>query len=268
MAPVWCALELPALVLLTILAVVLGMVGYATHIYVFFADDARSVSAALLLQRQLRVRFGAHGETVRIVVRTRYHTGLGELLMEEQGALASLQPFGFFESVCEPELLPESISEMFARALHRDFLFSEAEARRQNPQRLRKPTDRPWEQLDEGTRQSNRARAEAVEKQLGELSLGLRPRLDWNAPYFEFTAEEVGQLAQREHARWCEERRRHGWRHDLKRDDAGKLHPDLVDWRDLGESSKEFNRYSCRRIPLLLAGFDFEVFRTKTGPAP
>jgi len=238
-----------------------------THLYVFFADDARNVSAALLIQRQLRSRFGARGEGFRIVVRTRYLSGLGELLLEEHGALALLHPFGFLESVCDPGLLPGNTSEMLARALHRDFLFSEAAARRHDPHHSRKPTDRPWEQLDEDTRQSNRARADAVEKLLDELDLGLRPRLNWSAPYFEFTNEEVEHLAQREHTRWCEERERHGWCHAPTRDDAHKRHSDLVDWPQLCDSSKEFNRYSCRRIPLLLADFDFEVFRRSAGSA-
>jgi hypothetical protein len=236
-----------------------------THIYVFFSEDARSLSAALQLQRQLRVRFGEPGEAVRITVRTLYHTGLGELLLEEQGALALLQPFAFFESVCDPSLLPETATEMLARAFHRDFLLSEAKERRQDPRRPRKPTDRPWEKLDEDTRRANRARADAIEKQLSDFGLRLRPRLDWNAPYFEFTSAEIEELAKHEHARWCEERRSQGWRHGAPRDDARKIHPDLVDWPDLRESSKEFNRYSCRRIPLLLADFDFEILREENG---
>ncbi len=232
-----------------------------THIYVFFAEDARSLSAALQLQRQLRIRFGKPGETVRITVRTLYHTGLGELLLEEQGALALLQPFAFFESVCDPGLLPDTATEMLARAFHRDFLLSEAKARRKDPQLPRKATDRPWEELDEDTRRSNRARADAIEKQLSDLGLRLRPRSDWNAPYFEFTPAEIEELAKHEHARWCEERRSQGWRHSLRRDTARKLHPDLVEWPELRESSKDFNRESCARIPFLLADFDFEVFR-------
>jgi hypothetical protein len=239
-----------------------------THAYIFFADDARSLSAALLLQRLLRARFGAAGDEVRITVRTWYHKGLGKLLLEQEGALAALQPFGLFESVCEPDRLPCDTGELLARAFHRDFRASEAAAREKNPLRPRKPTDRPWEELDEDTRRSNRARADALEKQLAALDLGLRPRLDWTADYFVFRPEEIEYLARAEHERWCAERRRHGWRHGPRRDDPNKLHPDLVEWPDLSEPSQNFNRVTSRKIPLLLAEYDFEVYRLKARPGP
>ena len=234
-----------------------------THIYVFFSEDARSLAAALLLQRQLRIRFGKQGEAARITVRTLYRTGLGELLLEEEGALALLQPFAFFESVCDPIFLPETATEMLARAFHRDFLLAEARKRTQNPQSPPKGTNRPWEELDGETRQANLARADAIEKQVSALGLRFRPKLDWNAPYFEFKPAELEELAKLEHARWREERRSQGWRYGATRDEDRRLHPDLVEWPNLPEASKAFNRASCSRIPLLLAEFDFEVVRDR-----
>lgn len=50
------------------------------------------------------------------------------------------------------------------------------------------------------------------------------------------------QLAENSHEIWAEGRLAQGWRHGPSRDDAKKLHPDLVPYAELSDSEKDFDR--------------------------
>jgi hypothetical protein len=49
-------------------------------------------------------------------------------------------------------------------------------------------------------------------------------------------------LAENAHDIWATRRMRDGWTYGPKRDDTGKKHPDLVPYKDLPESEKEYDR--------------------------
>lgn len=54
--------------------------------------------------------------------------------------------------------------------------------------------------------------------------------------------ELVEHLAQNNHDHWAQKRLDEGWRYGLRRNDAQKEHPDLVPYKDLPESEKEYDR--------------------------
>lgn len=49
-------------------------------------------------------------------------------------------------------------------------------------------------------------------------------------------------LAENAHDIWAVRRMQDGWTHGPKRDDTAKKHPDLVPYKDLPESEKEYDR--------------------------
>ena len=49
-------------------------------------------------------------------------------------------------------------------------------------------------------------------------------------------------LAEHSHDTWAMQRMAQGWTYGPTRDDAAKKHPDLVPYRDLPETEKEYDR--------------------------
>lgn len=56
--------------------------------------------------------------------------------------------------------------------------------------------------------------------------------------------ELVEILAEHNHDIWARQRMAEGWRWGEQRDDAKKLHPDLVPYADLTEGEKQYDRNS------------------------
>ncbi|MEK7408111.1 MAG: RyR domain-containing protein [Acidobacteriota bacterium] len=50
------------------------------------------------------------------------------------------------------------------------------------------------------------------------------------------------RLAESAHDHWAQRRLAEGWTYGPRRDDAAKHHPDLVPYRELPESEKEYDR--------------------------
>lgn len=55
-------------------------------------------------------------------------------------------------------------------------------------------------------------------------------------------AQLIERLAENNHDIWAQQRMREGWTYGAQRDDARKLHPDLVPYDQLPESEKEYDR--------------------------
>lgn len=61
-------------------------------------------------------------------------------------------------------------------------------------------------------------------------------------------------LAENAHDNWAVKRINEGWTFGPKRDDAAKKHPDLVPYKDLSESEKEYDReMAIETIKVILA---------------
>ncbi|GAA3345510.1 hypothetical protein GCM10020358_52890 [Amorphoplanes nipponensis] len=94
----------------------------------------------------------------------------------------------------------------------------------------------------------------------------LAPNPVWGEPET-LTAELIERLARREHDRWCRFQRANGWRYGERRDDAGRQHPDLVEWERLSEAAREKDREAVRQLPELLADAGFRIVRVGAATA-
>jgi hypothetical protein len=54
--------------------------------------------------------------------------------------------------------------------------------------------------------------------------------------------ELTEHLAENAHDIWAKQRMAEGWTYGLRRDDKEKKHPDLVPYKDLPDSEKEYDR--------------------------
>ena len=65
-------------------------------------------------------------------------------------------------------------------------------------------------------------------------------------------AAHLEELAACEHYRWMAARVLKGWSHGNPRDNARKLHPDILPYQDLSESTREKDRACVRALAVVL----------------
>jgi hypothetical protein len=206
--------------------------------YVCLRDSAVALAAAIGL-RESAIRH----DGIRGPIFTRLRSGG---LMRPPGGVRSLQPlilYGFGGLVD---------SSSASRALLAD-PDEAAKAVHQNYSRIGGASAGPWEQLSEDMRVSNRRVAGHIPTKLAALGFDLEPWLalpdderPWPPPLAPGVplcrdAAERTRLAILEHERWMADRRLNGWRPGPTRDNARKIHTDLVPFDDLSEAVKGFD---------------------------
>lgn len=218
----------------------------STIAFVCLEDDAAGLRAAIRARRNLE----AH---VPVVVCTTNRASSVTELLSESGSnmLPNVWSFEVLEQVCTPEILLHGIRETMAQAFHAGYVESEL-AKGSNPSA---ESMRPWEELDETFRRSNRGAAFDIGPKLREVHCAVEPMADWDAPVFAFDGEEVERLARMEHERWCKDRTGDGWVYAPVKNVEKKEHPDLVSWEELSDEVKDKDREAVRLIPEVLATY-------------
>lgn len=218
----------------------------ATVAFVCLEDDAAGLRAAIRARRSLERRIPV------VVCTTNRASSVTELLSESgSNLLPNVWSFEVLERVCTPEMLLDGVSEAMAQAFHANYVKNEL-ARGSDPA---SPSMQPWGDLAETFRRSNRDLAFDIGPKLRRVDCAIEARNDWDVPLLEFTHAEIELLSELEHARWCAERVRDGWRYGAVRDVDAKRHPDLVPWDRLTEDAQEKDRAMVRVVPRLLATY-------------
>jgi TrkA-N domain/RyR domain len=218
----------------------------STVAFVCLEDDAAGLRAAIRARRSLEV------EVPVVVCTTNRSSSVTELLSESgSSVLPNVWSFEVLERVCTPEVLLNSMRETMAQAFHAGYVASEL-AEDGDPT---SPSMRPWEELAETFRQSNRDLAGDIGAKLGEVNCAIEPKADWDAPVFVFSPDELELLAREEHKRWYDDRVRDGWVYGPKKCIEKKIHPDLVPWEKLLDGEREKDRKNVRLIPGFLATY-------------
>ncbi len=195
-----------------------------------------------------QTRRATAADNVRLLVRVPNNRGFGRLLHPESEANREVDGVAFpnvydFSPATDidPAAIRDEHHDKLAQAIHHAY-----RTRTTFGENLpdAKPQQRPWNELDEIFRISNRAAADFV------------PLL-WRTFGFEIIAAKSADqrnrvkevpshlhevMAQLEHERWCSERFLSGWQRDAVRDDSRRRHPDLVPWATLDAASKQHNR--------------------------
>lgn len=66
-------------------------------------------------------------------------------------------------------------------------------------------------------------------------------------------------IAKNVHEVWSENRMKEGWRYGEKRDDTKKLHPGLVDYEQLSETEKDYDRRTSQETLKLILKLGFKI---------
>jgi hypothetical protein len=224
----------------------------------------------LLLLRESARQFGRRVDTV--CVRFARPERLGTLFsaMQADNAGPRVMLFAPDSEVFNADVLLNRSLDVLARQMHEAYLkVAEADARANN----RPPAaGTPWEQLSQDDQEGSREAVDHTWTKLATLGYELRaipPGQTAMAPDSALLDELKSleeTLARVEHERWMAWRLLNGWRWGAVRDQKALLHPDLVDYDLLAETTKEKDRIIIRAIPDLLREGRLQI--VQTGPAP
>jgi hypothetical protein len=134
-----------------------------------------------------------------------------------------------------------------------------------------------WAELPDELRDSNRASVRALRTGLEDRGYRIRPvgrdddggaDRDEPAGVTELPAALVDELARAEHERWMQNARDQGYVYGPERHDdrVPRTHPDLVDWRELGEHDRAKDNIRFASAPRLLGRLGYEIVPPEPDP--
>ncbi len=224
-----------------------------TNVYVCHDDTLLGLHDGFRLLQEL------NHQKVQILIRMNEDSGLANILREMTGSdLANLKAFGLLDQTCKLDLL-DDISRL-ARVIHEDYYDREIKkgiTAKENPNVV------IWGHLNKKIKESNLHQAENIGIKLAAVKYGMEAWNDYGKEKFTFEASELSCMAEMEHIRWYDEKISAGWKYAAKRDDARKLHPDLVQWNQLTPEAQQKDMDAVRLIPHLLARAGLQVYRLK-----
>jgi hypothetical protein len=154
------------------------------------------------------------------------------------------------------ETLLEGRDDAFAEVIHEHYRDTSA-AQGRDP--AAESSGRPWALLGTSYRNANRHQADHLWAKLAVTDCcAVREEL---VESFAFAPTEVERLAIIEHRRWAVERWLDGWRYGAERDNARKLHPQLIPYAELSGPMQDLDRFAVRLVPALLARSGLGVVR-------
>jgi hypothetical protein len=154
------------------------------------------------------------------------------------------------------EVLLDGGDDLLAEVIHEHYRDTSAA---QGREPAAEPSGRPWEALGSSYRDANRHQADHLWAKLAVTDCRAVP--EELVESFAFAPAEVERLAIIEHRRWAVERWLDGWTYGAPRDNARKLHPQLIPYADLSGPMQDLDRFAVRLVPGLLARSGLGVVR-------
>jgi len=142
------------------------------------------------------------------------------------------------------------IDDTRARSIHDSYRAKDLAMTEQNPDHQIHPNSRPWEELPENIRDANRMVADHFEIKM--RAIGCRLGSISEVQEATLGKDELEVLSIMEHGRWWADRALNGWRFGPVRDDAQKIHPNMVPYDDLSEADKQKDRDSVMEMTKIL----------------
>ena len=165
-------------------------------------------------------------------------------------------PISYRREACRASLLLDGAGDELARTIHEHYCDTIAAQGRDLSQ---EPAGQPWERLATSYRQANRHQADHFWAKLAVTDCRAVPEDLVEA--FALSPLEVERLAIVEHDRWAADRHLDGWSFGPVRDNARKLHPQLIPYAALTEAMKDLDRFAVRGLPTLAARLGLGIQR-------
>lgn len=217
-------------------------------------DDGRDT---LPLAARLPAVAAARG--VRVFLRTNLEDTL-TCPRNQAGVGIEFVTFDTLDNACDLESVLQEGLDRQAKVMHGAY---EKKALADGRSPATTPAIRPWAALAETYRQSNRRNADHIPVKLRAIGRVAEAAPGTGVPAADFTPDEIEIMARMEHTRWNADRWLDGWQFGPTRDNALKIHPNLVSWEELDEKTKDYDREAVRQIPAMLSAISNVI--TKTG---
>ncbi len=165
-----------------------------------------------------------------------------------------INPYGLPSITCSDEVIRMGRLDILGVAFHNNYLIERTIQRMLKPGLPKKESEKSWQELSQEYKDSNRKAADHIGVKVRAIGYEITD-IDISGKPMKFPEDKVENLAILEHKRWCAERSLAGWAYG-KDDSRTRKNENLVDWRNLTESVKDYDRSSVRNIPhvLMLVG--------------
>jgi len=226
-----------------------------SKIFICIDDSSVALSAALTLHRQI------HDQNVCIIVRTIDIIGFATIFSALKATCVGLSNIFTFPIVscdCCRDFIVMENRDILGKVIHTNYI---AHKIKSGGDPVKDPAMKPWEELSESLKESNRQQADHLFEKIQKIGCFVSLASDWEEDLFDFTNEEIEFLAEVEHDRWMKDRLLDGWTYGDKRDIDQKKSPYLVPYGSLPEEIKDYDRESIRNIPMILSRIDMKIFR-------
>ena len=164
--------------------------------------------------------------------------------------------FGLFDEACNAKTIIQEELDALAKEIHGHYL---SQRLSEDATLGSSPALHEWEDLNEQYRSMNRRQADHIYAKCRFIGARVVPVTEQAGKPYTFTDDNVEILARIEHRRWMAERFLDGWQYGATRNDQQKLHPDLVLWEELDESTRDYDRRPVLQIPSLLKKVGLQI---------
>ena len=221
-----------------------------TAVVVCQASDDVALSSAVMINDAMR----RHGRwKAATYVRMNSGTGGADIFVPPEDALRFsdvVMPFGTKQELCDTALIDGAL-ESVARKIHDTYQATRRLRYASSEAVEREESTQDWRTLRETYRKSNRRAADHIKAKLASAGCYVPPGFNLTAPSDLHIGESAGMieaLSQVEHRSWSAGMRVDGWRPGAKRDNARKIHDNLVPYERLTEAIKEYDRDQVRQL--------------------
>ena len=170
-----------------------------------------------------------------------------------ESILDRLTPFGDLGELTNTDVLIGADQDALAHAVHDTYRAGKPRAE----------ANRPWDELAERFKQSNRASADHIPVKLAAAGMRL---VDSPGRAVALTEAEIETMSAVEHYRWMMERQAMGWTkapRGSKPDAVARRSPDLVPWAELADEDRDKDRDIVRTIPASIAAAGQSIQRER-----
>lgn len=215
--------------------------------------DREQIADLMTLLKQVRWRItrGANGKSNGDFV----DALAAYMFPDAPGHAAATQESYKAELPIQPDLAPEEASgdvERLAKALHEAYV---THRMKDGESVAKNPALRPWQNLPEHLKRSNRQAVGFLLERLATLGYRVvpvaSPKSAESPPVSDF-GSQVEMLSKMAHTRWLNERTAAGWMPGAK-DPARRTHPFLLAWEFLPEEERQKSREQVQDLPRILA---------------
>lgn len=225
-------------------------------VYICIDNASAGLTAALTLAQFREFK------DCKIVVRSTYCGSAVEILRElkRSDLFSNIVQFPIVDDDCCLAYICGGLREMMARASHENYI-------KHRKSEGKTPEDdqalKPWEDLADDFRESSLDQIDHMYTKLRHYDLRIKTRKDWDESSFQFTPDQIEELAKLEHERWCRERREKGWRYGKETKKESRISEWLIPYEQLPEDKKEYDRDPVKRIPEYLEMMDLKIIRSE-----